>query len=327
MCFGSKGSERSIVRDKGGERQQPDRWIGVISIMPKKTIDPFESQVKVLTRRITGEIFYALGWKPDGFTSHLFAPLFGLPTRRFARIATRFENDVVKHDPQMAATHALPGLALQVSARGIENIPRKGPVLIVSNHPGALDSIALVSSIPRPDIAAFVSDTPFLRAMDGIRKHVIFVDFKTIGGMTALREGIASLREGRAVMIFAHGVPEPDPGFMPGAREAIEHWSRSLEVMLRKVPETRLIIATVCNSLLPRFIHSPLTWLRRDPVRRQLLGEFFQVINQMLSPSKLQVHPQITFSKPICPEDLGGEELMPAIIALAQKQLDSVRKE
>lgn len=291
--------------------------------MAQQSQDPqFEKHVKVLTRRITGEIIYALGGKPDGFFVNLAAPVFGLPTRKFARIAARFEDDVVNHDPRTAATNALPGLAMQVSVQGTENIPTEGPVLIVSNHPGALDSIALVSSIPRPDITAFVSDTPFLRAMPGIRKHVIFVDFKTIGGMTALREGITHLKEGRAILIFAHGVPEPDPGFMEGARETIEEWSSSLEVMLRKVPETRLIITTISDSLLPRFIHSPLTRLRRNPVRRQLLGEFFQVIMQMLSPEKLQVHPRITFSKPLSVNDLGQGEYLPEIILRAQRQLD-----
>jgi len=291
--------------------------------MRKNSIDPrFEEQVKVLTRRITGEIFLALGLKRDGFASKLFAPVFHLPTRKFAWIAAHFENDVVAYNPRVAATNALPKLAMQATANGIENIPLEGPVLIASNHPGALDSMALVSSIPRPDIAALVSDVPFLHAMEGIRKHVIFVDFKTIGSMVALREAILHLQNNGAILLFAHGIVEPDPGFMPGARRSIEDWSQSIEVMLRKVPKTRLVISTVSNSLLPRFIHHPLTLLRRDPARRQLLGEFLQVIMQMLSPGRLQVRPKITFSKPLKVSDLGTGRYMPFIIAQAQKQLD-----
>lgn len=291
--------------------------------MKKTHLDPrFEEQVRVLARRITGEIFLALGWKREGFPSKLFAPLFRLPTRRFARIAARFENDVVAYNPMVAAANAIPQLAMQVSATGIENIPLEGPVLIASNHPGGLDSIALVSSIPRSDITALVSDVPFLHAMEGIRNHVIFVDFETIGGMMALREAIARLQNNRTIMLFAHGIVEPDPGFMPGARRSIEEWSPSIEVMLRKVPETRLVIATVSNSLLPRFVHHPLTLLRKVPVRRQLVGEFLQVIMQMLSPKKLQVRPRITFSKPLKVSDLGTGKYMPLIITKAQEQLD-----
>jgi hypothetical protein len=282
----------------------------------------FEEQVKVLTQKITGEIFYALGGKKDGFASKLFRPLFRSPTSKFARIAARFENDVVEFNPRVAATNALPKLAMQATTKGIENIPLKGPVLIVSNHPGGLDSIALVSSIPRPDITALVSDIPFLNAMPGIRKHVIFVDFKAIGGMEALREAITHLRRGGAILLFAHGEVEPDPGFMPGARESIEEWSRSIEVMLRKVPETRLVIATVSDALLPRFIHHPFTLLRKAPAKRQKLGEVLQVIMQMLSPEKLRVRPRITFSKSLSVDDLETGMYMPEIIERAQKQMD-----
>jgi hypothetical protein len=283
--------------------------------------DSFEQQVKTLTERITGEIFYALGWKRDGWAARLFAPLFRLPTRRFARIAAQFENDVVAHSPMAAASNALPRFAMQVTAQGMENIPRDGPVLIASNHPGGLDSIALVSSIPRADITALVSDIPFLNAMPGIRSHVIFVDFKTMGGMTALREAITHLQGDGSILLFAHGEVEPDPGFMQGASRSLEGWSPSIEVMLRKVPQTRLIIATVSNALLPRFFHHPIALLRRDPARRQKLGEVLQVIRQMLSPGKLQIRPRITFSKPILVSDLAGSPYLPGIIAKAKEQL------
>ncbi len=92
--------------------------------------------------------------------------------------------------------------------------------------------------------------------------------------------------------------------------------------MLRKVPETRLVIATVSDALLPRFIHHPFTLLRRAPAKRQLLGEFLQVIKQMLSPEKLQVRPRITFSKPLKVSDLGSGRYIPLIIKMAQDQLD-----
>jgi hypothetical protein len=291
--------------------------------MKNISTDPkFEEQVKVLTQKITGEIFYALGGKKDGFARKLFGPIFRSPTSKFARIAARFENDVVEFNPRVAATNALPKLAMQATTNGIENIPTESPVLIVSNHPGGLDSIALVASIPRPDITALVSDIPFLNAMPGIRKHVIFVDFKAIGGMEALREAITHLKSGGAILLFAHGEVEPDPGFMPGARETIAEWSRSIEVMLRKVPETRLVISTVSDALLPRFIYHPLTKLRRDRAKSQKLGEVLQVIMQMLSPDKLQVHPRITFSKPLSVSEMGSGGYLPQIIARAQDQLD-----
>ncbi len=92
--------------------------------------------------------------------------------------------------------------------------------------------------------------------------------------------------------------------------------------MLRKVPKTRLVISTVSDALLPRFIYHPLTKLRREPAKSQKLGEVMQVLRQMLSPEKLQVHPRITFSRPLSVTDLGLGEYLPEVISRAQKQLD-----
>ncbi len=280
----------------------------------------FTRQVNQLAARITEEIFIALGMKRNGLMNRIFGPLFRLPTRRFARIAARFENDVAEMGPMAGARNALPRFAMQVSSKGQKNIPLEGPVLIVSNHPGGLDSLALVSQIPRKDLKALVSDIPFLHALDDIQDHVIYVNFKAIGGMAALRTAIEHLHNGGSILLFAHGDVEPDPETMPGAVETISEWSQSVEVMLRKVPETTLVIASVSNVLLSRFITSPITRLRRQPTRKQKLAEFTQVIQQMLSPEKLQVLPHITFSNPgrfdgVC------DKQMPSIIRRAQQQL------
>ncbi len=273
-----------------------------------------------LSKRITEEIFIALGGKRNGPMNRIFGFLFRLPTRRFARIAARFENDVTELGPMIGARNALPKFAMQVDSRGQENIPTKGPVLIVSNHPGGLDSLALVSQIPRKDIAALVSDIPFLHALNGIQKHVIYVNFKAIGGMAALRTAIKHLRNAGAILLFAHGEVEPDPETMSGASETISDWSQSIEVMLRKVPETVLVIATISNVLLSRFVNSPITRLRRQPTRKQKLSEFTQVIQQMLSPDRLQVHPHVSFSPPMKPDGAIKKQL-PSIIQRARDQL------
>jgi hypothetical protein len=184
-----------------------------------------------------------------------------------------------------------------------------------------LDSLALVSQIQRRDIKALVSDIPFLHALVRIQKHFIFVDFKTIGGMAALRAGIDHLRTGGALLIFAHGEVEPDPETMVGAVETMPDWSRSIEVMLRKVPLTSLVIATTSNVLLSKFLNNPITRLRRDPARKQKLGEFMQVIQQLLKPDKLHVSVHMTFSEPIRFDDTQYGS-MSVIIQRAHNQLD-----
>jgi hypothetical protein len=98
---------------------------------------------------------------------------------------------------------------------------------------------------------------------------------------------------------------ELDPGFMPGAEDSQVNWSNSIEIMLRKVPETLLQIAIVSGILLPKFINSPLTRLRCTLPARQKLGEFLQVIQQMVFPKTMAVNPRVSFSDPVHITDLG----------------------
>ena len=48
--------------------------------------------------------------------------------------------------------------------RGAEAIPLTGPPIVVSNHPGADHSVAILASLPpRTDQMIVASDVPFLR--------------------------------------------------------------------------------------------------------------------------------------------------------------------
>ncbi len=60
-------------------------------------------------------------------------------------------------------------LGVQVHVKGTLKIPSKGPAIILSNHPGAYDAIAIGSQVPRQDLKFTVSKTPFL---PGITKYL-----------------------------------------------------------------------------------------------------------------------------------------------------------
>ena len=111
-----------------------------------------------------------------------------------------------------------------------------GPLLVVSNHPGAFDSVAILSCIPREDVKVLLSDVPFTRAFTSARRYFIYVPPDASGRMTTLRASIDHLKSGGALLIFAHGDVEPDPEVSPGADESIQDWSRSIEIMLGEVP-------------------------------------------------------------------------------------------
>ncbi|MGA9397901.1 MAG: hypothetical protein WBV22_06530 [Anaerolineaceae bacterium] len=292
-----------------------------MTAQPAPTITIDEHAVK-LRELIIDEIIYAFSGKRSKITHRLVAPFLRTTAGHFGRIAAEFYEKVITLGVSEGARATLPRFNHTVTARGIERIPKQGPLLIVSNHPGGLDSLGIVSCIPRNDLKALVSDIKFMRVFDIQQRYCIYVSFEAIGGMVALRDAIDHLRSGGALLVFAHGDVEPEPEYLPGAREAIQEWSRSLEIMLHKVPETNLQIISTSGAVLHRFLNSPVTRLRKQPERRQKLAEFLQVIQSLLLPGSIPVNLHLTIGEPIATDKLGEGRWMPEIIRHAQAQLD-----
>ena len=283
--------------------------------------EPDPRVVGVYREKIAGEICYALGLPRDGLARRLLAPVFRRPAGRFGRIAALADLETESSGISGAARRILPDLSLAPSARGTENIPVDGPLLLVSNHPGAYDSVAILSCVPRRDIKVFISDVGFTRAFSTARGYFIYVPKTAAGRTAALRESIGHLKAGGALLIFAHGDVEPDPELSPGAHEALGDWSRSVEIMLRRVPETRLQVAIASGVLMPKFLRHPLVRIRKTAPRRQKLAEVLQISQQMLFPRSVRTDVHISFGKPVEASALAEGDPMAAVIAIARELL------
>lgn len=277
--------------------------------------------VRVYREKIVGEICYALGLRRDGLARRLLAPAFRGPAGRFGRIAARADLEAERSGISGAARRILPDLSLAPAARGTENIPVDGPLLLVSNHPGAYDSVAILSCVPRRDIKVFISDGGFTRAFSAARGYFIYVPKVVARRTAALRESIGHLRAGGALLIFAHGEVEPDPELGPGAYEALGDWSRSIGIMLRRVPETRLQLAIASGILMPKFLRHPLVRIRKTAARRQKLAEVLQMSQQMLFPRSVRTDVHISFAEPVQASALPGGDPMAAVIGMARRLL------
>lgn len=95
-----------------------------------------------------------------------------------------------------------------VEVRGIENLPKKGPVLYVANHKSIFDIVVLVSLINDPCI--------FIAKKEVAKMPIVGKWFKALGGIYIDREdmrqsleaiiaGINELRGGQSVVIFPEG--------------------------------------------------------------------------------------------------------------------------
>ncbi|MDD8027038.1 MAG: 1-acyl-sn-glycerol-3-phosphate acyltransferase [Acidobacteriota bacterium] len=268
---------------------------------------------------IVSEVCYALGAPRRGAMHGILAPLLRLPVGRFARLAARVDDAVERGGLSEAARGILPDLSLHPAARGADEIPAAGPLLIVSNHPGVFDSVAILACLPRRDVKVVLSDAPFFRVFAAARRWFIFAPLNAAGGAKSLRACLEHLAGGGALLIFANGDVEPDPASSPGADRTFANWSRSVEIMLRRVPRTRLQAAIASGVMDPKFLRSPLTRLRKDETRRQKLAEVLQIMSLMISPRSVRIRPRISFARPVPAPDLEAEGGMPAVIAAARR--------
>ncbi len=288
----------------------------------EKLITNSEHQ-RVLCSAVIDEIVYALGAKKGGIIRNVLAPLLQNPAKKLAEILADFYDGVVNKSPSQGATDTLPKFNVEVQRSGNQNMPMSGPHLLISNHPGGLDSVAILSCIPRADIKVLVSDVVLMRKLDYLNRHSIFVDFKALGGMSALREAISHLNQGGILLLFARGEVEPDPACFPGAVESIDKWSPSLEIMLRKSPSTSVQILSVSGAILPRFAAHPLTKLRRRPETRQKLAEVMQMVTSLYYPEKAKTRLNIRFSEVLENAVIPRESIMPFITSYAKAEMSA----
>jgi 1-acyl-sn-glycerol-3-phosphate acyltransferase len=297
------------------------------------------AHVPVLRDTITDEIFIALGYPSDGWQRKLLWPLFWPPAHQFAKLAASVDHNTENYGVVEAARRLLARFTRSTEIIGAENIPREGPLLIASNHPGAYDSVAIIASLPREDLRVIVSGVPFLRSLPTLKRHLIYSAYDAYGRMAALRALIRHMKDGGVSLIFPSGVVDPDPAVLPGAHQALGAWSSSLELILRRVPEIKILVSIVSGVLAPACLRNPITRLPKEKWRQQKLAEFFQVMQQLFFPHSFGLTPRISFGEPLsitelptkgdAPAFLDGiieqaRQLLAAHMALAEPEIEAV---
>jgi hypothetical protein len=274
------------------------------------------SDVESLTQYITDEIFKLFKASPESWARRTFGPLFKLPAHRFAQVASTFDNYIEQYGLREAAQRVLPVFARTYEAHNAENIPREGPLLITSNHPGTCDSLIITANIPRPDLKIIVTGRPFVRGMRNAARNLIYTSIDVHEQMGVLRAAIRHLQGGGAVLIFPTGSIDPDPALSADASQELQKWSPSLEVMLRYAPQTRVLLTIVSGVLSSGWRWNPFIRLMGDDHKQRQVAEFLQVIQQMIFPNSVNVNPRLTFSNPLTTEELTqrGQRLMDAMI-------------
>jgi 1-acyl-sn-glycerol-3-phosphate acyltransferase len=193
---------------------------------------------------------------------------------------------------------ALKRLSRDTSLEGQENVPRGGPLLLVSNHPGLADAVALFAATPREDLRVIAADRPFLELLPNTSRYLLTIRETSAGRSGVVRAAARHLRGGGAVLTFPGGRIEPDPAVLPGAVEALDHWSSSADLFARLTPGLVVVPVVVSGVISPSALRNPLTHLRRRRRDREWLAATLQV----LIPALRNVNARVDFGRPIYAE-------------------------
>lgn len=262
------------------------------------------AQVSVLRNSILDDVFKGFDTARQRWLRKVVQPFVWPSANRFAKLATTFDQYVVRSGFHQAMRQILPNFVSGVEVRGAEHVPEEGPLLVVSNHPGTFDSLVIAASLPRDDLNIIAAGFSVLKSMPATSRHLIFASTDTHERMGVIRSALRHLKTDGALLIFPAGRMEPDPAVLPGAPEAMGAWSPSLELFLRHVPQTKALITIVSDVFVPGFLRNPLIRLWRGVRDPQPVAEVLQVAVQMLFPKIMRLKPRISFSIPKSIEEL-----------------------
>ena len=192
-----------------------------------------------LTELLDNEIIKSMGLSPAGWPGSSLHPVLRRATRRFSEIFAAGDRIVGEQGLPAGADFLLSKLVSGLEVRGAENIPRDGPLVIASNHPGTVDSTALVAAARRPDVKMVAGAVPFLQLIPNVSRHLIFTSYDDPHikaeddphfKMVALRKSLQHLLDGGTLLLFP-GTWKRPPMVRPAANDDI------IEGEFRREPE------------------------------------------------------------------------------------------
>jgi hypothetical protein len=182
------------------------------------------------------EIVDAAGLRAaPSFVRRLVEMVAGVPSRRLGKTLARFDADVAAHGLGPAARSVMRAFGAEVDVAGA--IPSMGAVLVITNHPGAYDSLATMAALGREDVALLAADRAFLRAMPHVSEHLVFVSDSstsrsTAGRASGLRAALRWLGAGRVLVQYGAGAIEPDARFASEGDDVLGTWSDGTSVLV-----------------------------------------------------------------------------------------------
>ena len=197
--------------------------------------------------------------------------------RNFAQKVLRLDHIVGEQGLQAGGWWGLREFTTTLKINGQERLPTEGPLLLLSNHPGMADTLALFASVARSDVRIVAASRPFLELLPNISQRLILINERAKSSTAPIRAVVGHLRAGGAVITFPAGKIEPDPAICTGVADSLATWSTSIDLFARLAPETQMVPTLISGVLSPRAQSSPIRRLRRTARGRDHLSAVLQL--------------------------------------------------
>jgi 1-acyl-sn-glycerol-3-phosphate acyltransferase len=269
-------------------------------------LESFRSQrLNDLTRINLDDLVSSVGWENRPLLAGMLRVLFTIPARKFARQMLDFDDAVGKLGLVDGARQAQ---RLYVRSLRLFSAPLPaGPFLVLSNHPGTADTLALFSALNRSDLKIIAVDRPFLKSLANVSQRLFYVTDDPGARMSLVRQVSGHLRSGGAILTFPAGKIEPDANVYPGAVEALQGWTNSVGIFIRMAPETAILPIVVRGVIWEKTARHPLTRLKKTREEREKLAAAFQLLAHMILNKKL-LDVTVQIGKPIAAAELGCKD-------------------
>jgi hypothetical protein len=250
------------------------------------------------------DLVASFGWQDHPTLARILRIFFTGTARKFASQMLDFDDAV--------RSSGLVDAARQTQRRYVRSLRLfsgplpDGPFLALSNHPGMVDTLALFSTLNRPDLKIIATERPFLKALPNISQRLYYVTDDPGRRMALLRQVSAHLRAGGAALTFPAGEIEPDPNVYPGALDTLRTWTDSVGFFVRIAPETAILPVLVRGVIWDKTARHALVRLRKMREDREKLAAAFQLLaHVVLNKKPLDVTVQI--GRPVTVSDLSNK--------------------
>jgi 1-acyl-sn-glycerol-3-phosphate acyltransferase len=234
-------------------------------------------QRRQIAQIVARESAETLVGRPTGFrveiVRRLIRPVANHVAGRFVTYDGALGQAGMRHGSSWIVDDATGGLDVE----GRERVPACGPLLVVANHPGISDAVALFAALGREDAWIVTANYPFLRAMRLASRRFLFVSEDRADRVSAFRSIVSRLRSGETVLVFPAGGLELDPALSRDAALAsLATWSRSIELLARLADDTLVIPAAVRGVVSRSAFDHPLAKRRGKLEERQRMATLLQ---------------------------------------------------